>query len=218
VSAPGDDPGVIQPGAIEPGAIEVVEYDPAWPRWFDQVAERLRHDLAGVPVVAIEHVGSTSVPGLWAKPVLDIDIVVAAADVAAAALALERAGYEPRGEMGVPGRHAFRTDEAPRRNTYVVVEGCLSLRNHLGLRETLRRDPGLRDEYAAVKRSLAERLTADRIDEYVEGKSAVVRRILLAAGLTEAELDDVETVNRTTGATPGGTVGATVEGTGDPDG
>ncbi len=176
--------------------IEVVAYDPAWPRWFDEVARGLWSVLDGVPVVSIEHVGSTSVPGLWAKPVIDIDIVVGADDVTAATEAMTRAGYEPRGEMGVPGRHAFRAPDGPMRNAYVVVDGCLSLRNHVGLREVLRRDAVLRDEHAAVKRALAEQLTVDRIDEYVEGKSAIVRRILLAAGLTESELDAVEDVNR----------------------
>jgi len=176
--------------------IEVVEYDPAWPRHFEAMAAELEVALTGVRVRSIEHVGSTSVPGMWAKPVLDIDIVVVEEDVAAAAAAMEGAGYEPLGEMGVPGRHAFRAPDGPRRNTYVVVDGSLSLRNHLGLRRVLREEAALRDEYSEVKRALASTLAVAEMEAYVEGKSAIVRRILLVAGLTPAELDDVEDVNR----------------------
>ncbi len=176
--------------------IEVVEYDPSWPQHFEAMAAELEVALTSVQVRSIEHVGSTSVPGMWAKPVLDIDIVVADEDVPAAAAAMERAGYEPLGEMGVPGRHTFRAPDGPRRNTYVVVDSSLSLRNHLGLRRVLREDAALRDEYSEVKRVLASTLSVAEMEAYVEGKSAIVRRILLVAGLTPAELDDVEDVNR----------------------
>jgi GrpB-like predicted nucleotidyltransferase (UPF0157 family) len=141
---------------------------------------------AGVPVVAIEHVGSTSVPGLAAKPIIDIDIVVREADVAAASGVLMSLGFTPQGDLGVPQRWAFR---APARlrgtNTYVIADGCLSLRNHLGVRDVLRADEALRDEYAAVKKQAGARL--DSIDEYVVAKNDIVLKILAAAGLTDAE-------------------------------
>ena len=95
-----------------------------------------------VPVVAIEHVGSTAVPGLAAKPVLDCDIVVAEQDVAAGSRALTGLGFTPLGELGIPLRWAFKE---PKRlagtNTYLVVAGSLSLRNHLAVRDSLRADP-----------------------------------------------------------------------------
>ena len=141
---------------------------------------------AGVPVVAIEHVGSTSVPGLAAKPIIDCDIVVAPDDVPAASATLVGLGFRTLGELGIPARWAFKE---PRRlagtNTYVVVDGCLSLGNHLAVRNVLRSDPVLRDEYAAVKRRVG--LSAGDIDEYGRGKNATVQRILAAADLTEAE-------------------------------
>jgi len=93
---------------------------------------------AGVPVVAIEHVGSTAVPGLAAKPVIDCDIVVAGPEVPAASAVLAGLGFTPLGELGIPLRWAFRE---PRRlagtNTYVVAAGSLSLRNHLAVRDVL---------------------------------------------------------------------------------
>jgi GrpB-like predicted nucleotidyltransferase (UPF0157 family) len=168
--------------------ITVADYDPGWPGRF----ERLRREYAtamaeaGVPVVAIEHVGSTSVPGLAAKPVIDCDIIVARQDVAAASKVLMTLGFTPEGELGIPLRWAFREPERlAGTNTYVVAAGSLALRNHLAVRDALRADPALRDQYAAVKRRVGA-VAAD-IDEYGQGKNAIVQRILAAAGLTEAE-------------------------------
>jgi GrpB-like predicted nucleotidyltransferase (UPF0157 family) len=168
--------------------IVVAEYDPAWQQRFGQLRQEYAPAMAaaGVPVVAIEHVGSTSVPGLAAKPVIDCDIVVAGQDVAAASEVLTRLGFEPLGELGIPLRWAFKE---PQRlsgtNTYIVVAGSLALRNHLAVRDALRADAGLRREYAAVKRRAGA--TAANIDEYGRAKNAMVQKILAAAGLTKAE-------------------------------
>ena len=176
-------------------AIVVVDYDPHWPVAFATIRATLEAALAGVPVIGIEHVGSTSVPGLAAKPIIDIDVIVDRSHIADAASALEACGYTPLGDMGVPDRYAFKAPhEATRQNIYVTVDGCLSLRNHLGLRDVLRDDPELRDQYSSVKRHLAA--TTDDIDVYVDGKSDVVRRVLARAGLAIAELDEIEAVNR----------------------
>jgi GrpB-like predicted nucleotidyltransferase (UPF0157 family) len=168
--------------------ILVSEYDPAWPRRFEELRREYTAAMAaaGVPVVAIEHVGSTSVPGLAAKPVIDCDIVVAGQDVASATEVLTGQGFKPVGELGIPLRWAFKE---PQRlagtNTYIVVAGSLALRNHLAVRDTLRAEAGLRREYAAVK--MRAGATAANIDEYGHAKNAMVQKILAAAGLTEAE-------------------------------
>lgn len=167
--------------------VEVVEYRAEWPRRFAVLRTAYGAALltAGVPH-RIEHVGSTAVPGLAAKPVIDVDVVVGAADVPAAVEALAAIGFVPRGDLGIPGRQAFRTPErfAPS-NTYVVVEGSLALRNHLGVREVLRADVALREEYATVKRRAAAE--ALDIDDYLVRKTAVLDRVLRAAGLTDSE-------------------------------
>jgi GrpB-like predicted nucleotidyltransferase (UPF0157 family) len=173
--------------------IAVVEYDAAWPLRFEQLRREYTEAMAaaGVPVMAIEHVGSTSVPGLAAKPVIDCDIVVAEQDVTVASEVLTGLGFTPLGELGIPLRWAFKE---PARlagtNTYVVVEGSLSLRNHLAVRDTLRADPDLREQYAAVKRRVGA--TAANIDEYGQGKNAMIQRILAAAGLTDAERASID--------------------------
>lgn len=168
--------------------IRVVDYDPAWPARFEKLRQTyaVALDAAGVPWKTIEHVGSTSVPGLAAKPVIDCDIVVADHDVPAASAVLIELDFTPLGELGIPSRWAFREPpELPGTNTYVIVDGCLSLRNHLAVRETLRADPALRDRYGAVKKRVAT--TATDIDDYGRGKTALIQEILAAAGLTEAE-------------------------------
>ena len=172
--------------------ITVAEYDPVWPERFQALRDEYAQAMAavGVPVTAIEHVGSTSVPGLAAKPVIDLDIVVSEADVPAASGVLVSLGFNPLGELGIPQRWAFKE---PARlagtNTYVIVDGCLSLRNHLAVRDLLRADAALRAEYAAVKREAGTRCA--NIDEYGQAKSQTVRKILAAAGLTEAELASI---------------------------
>jgi GrpB-like predicted nucleotidyltransferase (UPF0157 family) len=168
--------------------ITVCDYDPVWPDRFEALRKEYAaaFAIAKVPVVAIEHVGSTSVPGLAAKPVIDCDIVVAAEDVPVATDVLIGLGFSPEGTLGVPERWAFKE---PKRlagtNTYVIVDGCLSLRNHRAVRDTLRARPELRDRYAAVKQRVA--MTARNIEEYGKGKNAVIQEILTAAGLTDAE-------------------------------
>jgi GrpB-like predicted nucleotidyltransferase (UPF0157 family) len=173
--------------------IVVTEYDPAWPARFEQLRQEYAAAMAdaGVRVVAIEHVGSTSVPGLAAKPVIDCDIVVAEHDVAAASHALAGLGFRPLGELGIPLRWAFKEPERlAGTNTYVVAAGSLSLRNHLAVRDLLRADASLRERYAAVKRQAGA--TAANIDAYGRAKNATVQQILAAAGLTEAERASID--------------------------
>lgn len=177
------------------GELIVVPYDPAWPTRFESIEAVLQRALVGVPVLAIEHVGSTSVTGLAAKPIIDIDIVVHRDIVPAAIAALEAIGYRHIGDLGVPDREALRAPMgAPRQNTYVTVEGCLSLRNHLGVRDVLRARPDLRDEYGAVKLALANH--TDDIDVYIDGKTDVVLKILSEVGFPAHEMSELERINR----------------------
>jgi GrpB-like predicted nucleotidyltransferase (UPF0157 family) len=173
--------------------IEVVDYDPAWAHRFEQLKAEYTEALsaADVPVVAIEHVGSTAVPGLAAKPVIDCDIVVERPDVEAATAVLVTLGFAPLGEVGIPERWAFTAPaRLARTNTYVIVAGSLHLRNHLAVRDILRADPALRDAYGQLKKRIAA--TAKDIHEYVAGKNAMVQQILEASGLTEQERASID--------------------------
>lgn len=176
--------------------VVVVDWTPQWAEQFDDVATDLRAALGGIPSAVVEHVGSTSVPGLAAKPILDIDVVLDPADVAAGVAALVGIGYVHRGDLGVTGREAFfAPDASPRRHVYVCVAGTLNVRNHLAVRDTLRVRDDLREAYAAVKVSLA----ADPqmgISAYIARKSAVVQQVLVASGeFSDEELAAIHRLN-----------------------
>lgn len=185
---------------MRPMPVDVVAYREEWATQFRVVAVGLRQALATIPSAHVEHVGSTSVPGLAAKPVIDIDVVVERDEMRQAILALESLGYVHRGDLGVAGREAFRApDEDPRRNVYVCEAGTLNVRNHLAVREVLRRREDLRDEYAAVKRTLAADPDMD-IGRYIAGKSDVLQRVLAESSLvTDQERQDIHLLNRTLG-------------------
>ncbi|PPB50149.1 GrpB family protein [Arthrobacter pityocampae] len=170
-------------------------HSPDWARQFRAVADALEVALSGLLIVSIEHVGSTAIPDLPAKPILDIDIIVQRDVVPAAIEALERAGYAHRGDLGVPDRAAFAApDETPSRNVYLCVDGTLHLRNHLAVRAALLTHPALRDRYGAVKRQLAGDPSMN-IHRYVAGKSAVLRDILAVSDLTAEEKDEIYDLN-----------------------
>jgi len=187
----------------------VEDHNPGWKFEFSRARNELQVILKNIPILSIEHVGSTSIPGLPAKPVLDIDIVVTVDALEATRSAMKSGGYLDMGEMGVPGRVAFRQPgyqisefangtklegREMRRNTYVVLDGCLSLRNHLDLKRVLLEDTGLRDEYGTVKRKLASKELED-VDEYCCGKNEVMLKILRKAGWSEEDLEEVRKAN-----------------------
>ncbi|MFC8597841.1 GrpB family protein [Isoptericola sp. NPDC057191] len=177
--------------------ITVVPSSPTWPARFEGVARALRAALDGVPGAVVEHVGSTSVPGLPAKPILDVDVIVPAADVPAAVRALEAVGYTHRGDLGLAGREAMDApDDDPARHVYVCARGTLHVRNHLAVRDVLRRRDDLRDEYGAVKLALAADPTME-IERYLAGKSAVLQKVLAESDLTPDELRQVLRANDT---------------------
>lgn len=176
--------------------VTVVDYDPTWP----EVFERLRATIAPVVgdlAVAIEHVGSTAVPGLAAKPVIDLDVVVRApSDVPMVVARLATLGYDHLGDLGVAGREAFRPpDGSPPHHLYVCRSGGPALENHLALRDRLRRQPELAAAYGALKKRLAQRFPHD-IDGYVVAKTDFVVAALREAGLSDEALEDIERTNR----------------------
>lgn len=176
--------------------VVVEQYNSEWPNQFKAIQEELHSFLKDVEIQSIEHVGSTSVPGLAAKPVIDVDIIVTRQNVQPAIDALVARDFTYLGELGIEDRHALRSPAAkPARNTYVVVDGCFQLRNHIAVRDTLRKDDALRDEYGRVKIELAEK--GLEIVEYVEAKSEILTKILKKSGLVnDEELKAINTTNR----------------------
>jgi GrpB-like predicted nucleotidyltransferase (UPF0157 family) len=160
--------------------IQVVDYDPAWPRLFRREADRIRA-LLGERVVQLEHIGSTSVPGLAAKPIIDIMLVVPdPADEPAWLPDLEAAGY--RLVIREPDWYQHRCLKGPDTNVnlHLYPPGCPEIERYLLFRERLRTHPEERAHYQRVKRELAER-DWTYVQEYADAKSEVVEGIIARA-------------------------------------
>ncbi|MCA0375506.1 MAG: GrpB family protein [Gemmatimonadetes bacterium] len=191
-------------------AVTVVPYDPSWPDTFARL-----HALVWPAVqhasLRLEHVGSTAVPGLAAKPVIDATIVVASPrDIPFVVKGLVTIGYAHRGDLGVPGREAFRAPASsplPAHHLYASPRHSVSLRNHLGLRDHLRAHPEVAAAYGALKVSLAQQFPDD-IDRYIAGKTAFILDVLAQVGLSAEELQAVGEVNGASGSGGGGGAGA----------
>jgi GrpB-like predicted nucleotidyltransferase (UPF0157 family) len=158
--------------------VSIQDYDPAWPDAFSQLAARVKAAL-GSHVLAVEHIGSTAVPGLAAKPVIDLDAVLSSpADLPRAIRILAGIGYVHEGNLGIAGREAFRPPAGERcHHLYVLIAGATEQRRHLAFRNALRADDALRDRYAALKRLLAQTYRNDR-RSYNEAKSAFISSIV----------------------------------------
>ncbi|MGH3126740.1 MAG: GrpB family protein [Gaiellaceae bacterium] len=157
--------------------IELAEYDPEWPRLYEREAERIGRVL-GPRMLRIEHVGSTSVPGLAAKPLIDIVLVVAdTTDEDAYVPPLDAAGYVLR--IREPDWFEHRLFKRPDTNVNVHTfsEGCEEVDRMVGFRDWLRTHDDDRDLYLAAKRELAQR-EWKYVQNYADAKSAVVREIL----------------------------------------
>jgi GrpB-like predicted nucleotidyltransferase (UPF0157 family) len=164
---------------LESGTVRVVPYDPAWPGLFAMEADRLQAVFADARLLLLlEHTGSTAVPGLAAKPILDILAgYPEGAEVHAYVQALVAAGYVHRGEQEIPGREFFRRGNPRAYHVHLVVIGSPFWRDHLAFRDRLRADSSLRDSYAALKRDLAWRYSRDR-EAYIAGKGPFVQEVL----------------------------------------
>ena len=160
--------------------ITLVEYDPRWPALFDREAARIRAVL-GAAAVRVEHVGSTSVPGLAAKPIIDMLLAVPdSADEPAYVPALEDAGYVL--SIREPDWFEHRLFKGPDTdiNLHVFTVGAAEIDQMLMFRDWLRADEADRDAYLRVKRDLAER-TWRHVQHYADSKTAIVQQVMARA-------------------------------------
>ena len=159
--------------------IVITEPDPRWPAVFASIRDRILPAFSGM-AVHIEHIGSTAVAGLAAKPIIDLVVVVPSVRLVPDAIErLAFLGYEHEGDLGVPGREAFRGPTPdPAHHLYLSPSDSPSLAAHLRFRDALRADPALAAEYATLKRLLAATVGPDRA-AYVAGKSAFVEAVLI---------------------------------------
>lgn len=154
--------------------VALADPDPAWPAAFLAEAERLRAALGPV-ARQVHHIGSTAVPGLLAKPIIDVLVVAPDLDALDARRpALEEAGYTWRGEFGIAGRRYFKRRENGRRaHVHAFPAAHPAVPRHLEFRDALRASPVLAAGYAEVKRALRDRHKGDR-EAYTDGKSEFI--------------------------------------------
>jgi len=157
--------------------IIIVDYDPAWPQLFNTLKSSIDTALGDV-ALSIEHIGSTSVPGLAAKPIIDIDVVVRAEDMAKAIALLATIGYVHDGDGGIPGRERFEQPASlPLHHLYVCAEDNAELKRHLTFRGYLRVHPEAAAAYGSLKKRLAAEHGDDR-EGYSVAKTEFVTDIL----------------------------------------
>jgi len=161
------------------GTVKLVAHNPKWAEYFSKEKELL-FKILGEKIVDLRHIGSTSIPGIPAKPILDILAAVKTlADVEAFTQNLNKVGYEDKGDGGVPGRRFFvKGGEAKRIHHLKFCEmNSFFWKSHLAFCDYLKRHPDAAKEYSALKRGLADKFPNDR-GAYTAGKEEFVRSIL----------------------------------------
>lgn len=175
--------------------IIVREYDPKWKFDFESIKTEL-YPLIRDQAKAIEHVGSTSIAGLSAKPIIDIDIVYDRPEQLPIIIGkLETAGYSHVGDLGIKHRDAFKLEgHRIKHNLYACLEGSLALRNHMILRDHLRAHPEDCIKYSKLKKVLA-RQYPNNMDSYIDGKTDFILEILEKYNLEAENLLEIRSVN-----------------------
>jgi len=178
-----------------PRRVLVVDYDPLWPNAFEVLRRAVWTAVRDI-ALSVEHVGSTAVPGLAAKPIIDMDVIVAShGKVPEAIVRLGALGYVHRGNLGIEDREAFGSPEGlPAHHLYVCIQGSAALANHLALRDFLRHNPTAAAEYGSLKKQLAAEFPSD-VDSYIAGKTDYILTVLRNAGFPEPWLQAIKDAN-----------------------
>jgi GrpB-like predicted nucleotidyltransferase (UPF0157 family) len=161
------------------GELYLLDYQPAWPRLFEEEAERIRA-ACGDRLVGIEHIGSTSIPGLAAKPILDImPLLVSFEEGFDIVPNMEGLGYEYKGEYGIPRRHYFVKGTPRTHHVHMYEADDDEVVRHLLFRDYLREYADTAAEYESLKRRLAAEVPRE---DYPEAKTGFVAQVLARAG------------------------------------
>ena len=162
---------------LEKGRARIVPYSPEWVQLFEQEEKRLR-DLVGEYVLDIQHVGSTSISGMPAKPILDIGITIAQYEDGNNCIKpIESLGYKYRGEFGVARRYYYVKGDPRTHHIHMLERDSKEWQRMIFFRDSLRKDKGIAQEYAELKRRLADQYQNDR-EAYTEGKTGFIKDIL----------------------------------------
>src|ERR671932_1017165 len=159
--------------------VEVVPHDPRWRDAFEAEAKHVA-DALGENVVAVHHIGSTAIPDIYAKPVVDLLVEVRdITEVDGRSSAMESLGYEVMGEYGIPGRRYFRKDSREgirTHNIHAFEAGSAEVERHLAFRDYMIAHPGDAQRYSELKRRLAEE-HPQSMDRYIDGKDGFIKEM-----------------------------------------
>ncbi len=159
--------------------VEVVPHDPRWRDAFEAEAKRIVAAL-GENVVDIYHIGSTAIPNIYAKPIIDLLVEVKnITEVDGQSSAMELLGYEIMGEYGIPGRRYFRKDNQEgirSHHVHVFEDGSVEVERHLAFRDYMIAHPGDAQRYSELKRTLAEEYPQS-MDGYIDGKDSFIKEM-----------------------------------------
>jgi GrpB-like predicted nucleotidyltransferase (UPF0157 family) len=165
---------------LEKGTVRLVPYTQEWERLFEEEKCRLQAAV-GKYVLDIQHVGSTSIPGMLAKPILDIAIAVQNFEEAGICIQpIEQSGYEYMGENGIPRRRFFVKGDPRTHHIHMNEMGSWDWNNQIDFRDYLIQHPESAEEYAELKLALAQRYPTDR-QSYLDGKAPFIERVLQLA-------------------------------------
>ena len=165
--------------------VVVLPYDVAWQSAFEKIKGEIEETIGDL-IIGIEHVGSTSVEGLYAKPCIDIDVIIKDYSVFTAVVeALKGIGYIHEGDLGIKDREAFEYTDKPHlmmHHLYVCPQYSEELNRHITFRDFLRINPEAVKKYSSIKEKAAE-LFPDDIDGYIEYKSPCIKELYKECGL-----------------------------------
>ena len=162
---------------LEKGTVRLVPYTQEWMRLFEDEKSRLQAAV-GEFVLDIQHVGSTSIPGMAAKPIIDIAIAVNDFEEAGICIRpIEQLGYEYRGENGIPRRHFFVKGEARSHHIHMNEISSRDWNDQILFRDYLTRHAETAGEYAELKKELARQYPADPV-AYLDGKAPFIQQVL----------------------------------------
>lgn len=166
--------------------IIVEPYNPKWVEEFEKIKNEIL-PVIGDDIISFEHVGSTSVEGLWAKPVIDIDVIIDDGKLPIVIEKIAAIGYCHRGDLGIIGREAFGYTEEEKshlmkHHLYVCHKDNAELHRHIAFRDFLRKNPEYCEKYSNIKIEMAKKFPHD-IDNYILGKQPIIMEIYKLCGI-----------------------------------
>jgi len=179
---------------LEKGIVRLVPYHPVWKDLFEAEKERILLIIKDIPncevIRDVQHIGSTAIPGIAAKPIIDIGMAVTNFEAGYALVKpLEELGYVYKGENGVPNRHYFDYGNPCIVHLHVFGQDSDEWQNHILFRDYLIRHPEIAKQYEQLKIELAEKYCTDR-EKYTDGKGAFIQNVVSLAWAEQAKPDD----------------------------